>query len=373
MEASETSKANTLALEGVHEQLGATMREFRGWLVPASYGDPSIEYSAVRQGGAGLIDLSSRGRIRVDGGEAVQFLNGLVTNDMKTLAVNSWMPAAFPNVQGRLLASTRIMHILENDESAFLIDTEPVTHERVLKTLQRFTLAGDFHVSDISKSTVMLSLQGQDAAKIASVVYAEAISMQKAEVTNSRKAGTILRATHTGENGFDFIVDVGSAAPLWEKLMRAGAHPVGYNVLETIRLEAGIPSYGTDMDDTNVVTEANLDHAVSYTKGCYIGQEIIARIKYRGHVAKKLTGIIADDDGGMIRSGSAIQSIEGKEIGRVTSVTLSPQLNKTIALGYVRYEYLKASTKVMVTNAAENVLATVHELPFLHGSWYEHE
>src|SRR5438034_8219665 len=105
---------------------------------------PSTEYAAVRDGGAGVIDLSSRGRLLVSGSEAVMFLNGLITNDMKTLAVNSWMPAAFPNVQGRLLAAARIIHRADG----FLIDTEPATLETVAKLLERFALAGDFPVAD---------------------------------------------------------------------------------------------------------------------------------------------------------------------------------------------------------------------------------
>src|ERR1700704_3006615 len=107
----------------------------------------STEYSAVREGGAGVIDLSSRGRLLVSGSEAVMFLNGLITNDMKTLAVNSWMPAVFPNVQGRLIAAARIIH----RQDGFLIDTESATLETVAKLLERFTMAGDFQVRDLSR------------------------------------------------------------------------------------------------------------------------------------------------------------------------------------------------------------------------------
>src|SRR6266852_6775841 len=120
---------------------------------------PSSDYSAVRDGGAGLIDLSARGRLLISGTEAVMFLNGLITNDMNTLAVNTWMPAAFPNVQGRLLAAVRVIH----REDGFLIDTESATHDTVLKLLERFTLAGDFRVSDITRNTALLSIQGAKA------------------------------------------------------------------------------------------------------------------------------------------------------------------------------------------------------------------
>src|SRR6185295_18836184 len=144
-EATETQLLARSPLDQVHQQLGATMIEHDGRSVPQSYGDVLSEYAAVRDGGAGLIDLSTRGRILVSGTEAVQFLNGLITNDMKTLAVNSWMPAAFPNVQGRLIASVRVVRLAdeqagENENKGtdknvcltFLIDTEAATHQRVL-------------------------------------------------------------------------------------------------------------------------------------------------------------------------------------------------------------------------------------------------
>src|SRR5213593_244002 len=123
---------------------------------------PLAEYATVRNDGAGLIDLSSRARILVSGADAVMFLNGLVTNDMKTLSVNSWMPAAFPNVQGRLLAAIRVIH----RDDGFLIDTESVTHDTVLKLLERFALAGDFRVADLISETALLSVQGRKAAEV---------------------------------------------------------------------------------------------------------------------------------------------------------------------------------------------------------------
>src|SRR6266849_2242597 len=120
------------------------------------------EYNAVRHGSAGLIDLSSRGRLLVSGSEAVMFLNGLITNDMKTLAVNTWMPAAFANVQGRLLASVRVIH----RDDGFLIDTEDVTHSTVVKILERFTLAGDFRVREVTNETVSLFNDAETAENI---------------------------------------------------------------------------------------------------------------------------------------------------------------------------------------------------------------
>src|SRR5687767_13122158 len=124
------------------------------------------EYTAVREGGAGLIDLSSRGRINISGTEAVPFLNGLITNDVKTLELNSWMTAAFPNVQGRLLAAVRVLHTSEG----FVLDTEGITSGKVLELVQRFTLAGDFHVADLTASTSSISIQGPGSGQLIKVL-----------------------------------------------------------------------------------------------------------------------------------------------------------------------------------------------------------
>src|SRR4026207_1500170 len=166
-----------LPLRDSHLRLGASMLERDGWSVPESYGDVLLEYAAVREGGCGLIDLSNRGRILVSGTEAVQFLNGLITNDMKTMAVDSWMPAAVPHVQGRLIASVRIVRLQDegtdkNVSPAFLIDTEAATHDRVLKTIERFTLAGDFRVTDVTTQTAQLSVQGKRAAEVVRKLFA---------------------------------------------------------------------------------------------------------------------------------------------------------------------------------------------------------
>jgi glycine cleavage system T protein len=369
-EAVEQIAARESPLHGTHEQLGATMIQRDGWLVPLSYGDVLREYASVRESGAGLIDLSSRGRIIVSGSEAVLFLNGLITNDMKTLGENQWMPAAFPNVQGRLIASVRVVRLPDETTPAFLIDTEPATHEAVLKNIQRFTLAGDFHVNDVTDKTAHLTVQGPDAASLIATVLGDVAAALPAlaaiRLRDERFADvTVIHSTHTGRNGFDLIVPNERTADLWQALEGAGARPVGHDALEILRIEAGIPRYGIDMDESNVVTEAALDEAVSFTKGCYVGQEIIARIKYRGHVAKKLSGL-ACGQVAEVQSGAPIQTTDGKEIGRVTSVTDSPQLRQTIALGYLKYDYLAAGTEVRIVSGPESIPAVVTDLPFVN-------
>ena len=326
-------------------------------------------YSAVRDGGAGLIDFTARGRFLISGSEGVMFLNGLITNDMKALAVNSWMPAAFPNVQGRLLAAVRVIH----GADGFLIDTESATRETVFKLLERFTLAGDFRVLDLMDQTTLVSIQGAKASDVVGAVLGEELASLNRDAVaivdwQSEKI-TIIRVTHTAEDGFDLFVPESRAEALRQALVDAGAVTVGPDGFETLRIEAGIAHYGVDMDETNVVTETNLDDAVSFTKGCYIGQEIIARIKYRGHVAKKLTGLIFENEASP-ESGAKILSADDKEIGRVTSLTSSPRLNRTIALGYVKYDYLAPGTRVKIISSEKECPAAIAELPLVRGSWY---
>ncbi len=333
--------------------------------------DTTKDYAAVRDGGAGVIDLSSRGRLLVSGSEAVMFLNGLITNDMKTLAVNSWMPAVFPNVQGRLIAAVRVIHRVDG----FLIDTEGASLTTVAKLLERFTLAGDFRVKDLSSETAMLSVQGKSAAKVVQHVLGEtAANVERAQVATAKLKDTngepiVIRATHTAEDGYDIFINGVETETLRESFIAAGAQAIGSETAETLRVEAGIPRFGIDMDETKVVTETNLDDAVSFTKGCYIGQEIIARIKYRGHVAKKLTGVLLEEDVAL-ESVAKIFSADGKEIGSVTSSAISPRLKNRIGLAYVKYDYLEPGTKVKLIANDVEFPATVTELPFVRGSWY---
>ena len=343
--------------------------------LPESYGDVLREYAAVRRGGAGMIDLSSRGRLRVGGSEAVQFLNGLVTNDIKTLAQGDWMPAVFPNVQGRLIASVRIMRLADRQTETsrspvFLIDTEPIAHDTVFKSLQRFTHAGDFQVEDITRETALISLQGQKAGAIIETVVGHVPGLpvdHRLIETTWRDTNVILvRASHTAEAGFDVIIDSSLATELWAAFLKLGAQPVGRQALEILRIEAGVPRQGIDMDETNVVSETNLDDAVSFTKGCYVGQEIIARIKYRGHVAKKLAGL-QFERAAKIERGAKVESPEAKEIGWLTSVAYSPELGCTIALAYLRHQYLVLGTRLRVLSGEKEYAAEVIELPFVRG------
>lgn len=357
-----------LPLDDLHRELGATFVERDGWSIPLSYGDTKAEYAVVREGGAGLIDLSHRGRIKVTGTEAVQFLNGLITNDVKTLEVGAWMAAAFPNVQGRLLASARVLH----REGEFLFDTEGVTSANVSKHLSRFVPAGDFHVTDVSAEMLCLSIQGAGAPEIVTAVLGTAAGLvepwRTLDVPFAAGIAAVIRATHTAEDGFDVFVDSGDASALMSALIDAGARPVGEEVIETLRIEAGIPRFGVDVSESNVVLEAGQDDEVSFTKGCYVGQEIIARIHFRGHVAKRLAGVTIDGSE-QADVGNTLHANDGKEVGRITSGTYSPVLGQHVCLAIVKYDFLATDTLLFVRRDGAEIPAKVSGVPFVRGSW----
>jgi folate-binding protein YgfZ len=369
----ETTAPRHSPLEEAHRRAGASLREQDGCLVPAAYGDARAEYEAARSGGAGLFDLSSRGRVEVSGGEAVQFLNGMLTNDVARLEDGAWMQAAFPNPQGRLIASARVFR----RGGAFLFDTEAATYAQLLKTLERFTLAGDFRVRDLTAETLMLSVQGAGAAAIVGAALGEGAATTARGRTSSFRFGEgegvwVARATHTSEDGFDLFIGREDASALWDAVVAAGARPAGFDALEVLRVEAGVPRYGVDASDANVVLEV-VDEAaaVSYTKGCYAGQEIIARIHWRGHVAKKLTGVVFDLDTEPPADARLRDSADGREVGRITSSVFSPRLRRRVALALIKYDFLTPGTELKVFKGEEEVCAAhVAEAPLVRGSWY---
>jgi folate-binding protein YgfZ len=372
-ESQAVSELRRSPLEGAQVRAGARLVERDGCVVAADFGDARAEYEAVRGGaGAGLFDLSSRGRVEVSGGEAVQFLNGMLTNDVAKLEDGAWMTAAFPNPQGRLLAVARVARLGE----AFHIDTEPATYQTVLRALERFTLAGDFRVRDLTAETACLSVQGAGARSFVAAAageWAAAPARQRAAASDFGGSPLmVVRATHTAEDGFDFFVPAATAGALWDALASAGARPAGFDALEVLRIEAGVPRYGVDADESNVVTEVvDEAEAVSYTKGCYVGQEIIARIHWRGHVAKRLAGLVFDRDAGPPDEARVRECGGAREVGRITSSVYSPRLRRQVALAVVKYDFLAPGTEVKIFSGGEEVCAAhVADLPLVRGGWY---
>ncbi|MDQ3801896.1 MAG: hypothetical protein M3384_20930 [Acidobacteriota bacterium] len=315
--------------------------------------DFSENYGRIRDGGGFGFRERKCGLIEVSGREAVQFLNGLITNDVAKLEDSRWMVAAFPNAQGRLLAVVRVLRF----DDRFLFETDAATHEKVFQNLSRFTFAGDFFVKDLSEDFACVAVRGGKLPDFKFQIPGEN------EVVTARfddADGFVTRAFRAG--GFDVFLPPAAKENFVNELKETNAFEISGELDEVLRIENGLPLYGVDMDETTVVLETGLDEAVSFKKGCYIGQEIIARIHFRGHVAKKLTGLIFDEAGGdAVKPNDEIKSAEGKNAGRVTSVTFSPKLEKTIALAYVRYDYLAEGTELKINEKT----ARVKDLPLV--------
>ena len=292
-----------------------------------------LHYTHIRSGGTAYY-VQPRGLISVHGGEAVQFLDGMITNDVKTLEDGAQMLAAFPSAQGRLLAVVRVVKAGDR----FLIETEDATKQKVFDNLFRFTMAGDFFVEDLSDEYRYIKVYDRSFIPITPPYF---------EFDN--------------KDGTEYFVHREDAADFVGELNYLDGAKIGDSLFETLRIESGVPVFGKDMDENTIVPESGLEGMISYTKGCYVGQEIIARIHFRGHVAKRLTGITFPSDSPGIGAGTELLSRDGKSAGRVTSVTISPKLQKAIGLAYVRYEHLADGTGLM----AGDTVVEVATLPFI--------
>jgi folate-binding protein YgfZ len=316
-----------------------------------------IEYKAVRgSNGAGLLEFPLCGLIEVSGTEAAQFLNGLITNDVKKMENYSWMLAAFANAQGRLLALARVLRI----EDKFLFDVDAANYAKILQNLTRFTFAGDFRINDLTNNLRLVAINGERAFEIVNRQLEVPNAPDKIAASEfQNKTVFVIRDSQTAAKGFDLFAPKAIYDAVKNYLLDGGAIEISEDVREVLRVEAGTPKYGTDVDETTVVLETGQDRAVSFTKGCYIGQEIIARIYFRGHVAKRLSGLVLSAEAA---PGDELKSSEGKNAGRITSVVFSPALQKFVALALVRWEFLAEGTKL---NVGENITGQIVELPFV--------
>jgi folate-binding protein YgfZ len=276
------------------------------------------------------------------------------------------MRAAFLTGHGKVRSLCRILGL--GDE--YLLINEPQTHDKVFKYIFPFSYAGDFKVDDVSDQYRLLSVQGPNSMLVMKEICFEPISSlaeyEWAENTVAGQRVLVSRASHTGEIGFDIFVPVSGLKDVWDFiLLKGGFHsiaPVGAQAIESLRIEAGIPVYGVDADENNMMLELGLDDAVSFTKGCYSGQEAVAMATYRGHVSKKLTGLIIEGEVIPARGDKVFK--QEKEIGYITSPLKSVTLGSVIAMGYVKYGYFDPGSRVEIETQAGRVPASVVELPF---------
>ncbi len=321
---------------------GSMQKEYGGWL---------REYEAVKKG-AGLLDLSARGKIRLSGKEHLKFLQGMLTNDVMKLAEGEGTYAAILTVKGRMLSDMRVYKAAES----VLLDLEPGINVKVKDLLLKYRLSYKAAVDDVTEELSLFSIQGPESKNI---LEAAGITVPDLKEHGHFKAALngmeviCAAACRTGEEGYDlyFPADRSEEARgyLMEKGSPFGLEPVGYKALEVLRIEAGIPIYGKDMDEETIPIEAGIWNALSFEKGCYVGQEVVARIKWRGHVNRHLMGIVLEE-GYTPSAGDEIFAGE-KKIGRITSQAFSPALGRNVALGYVRREFVEPGTEVFVASA----------------------
>ncbi len=344
---------------------GAKFGEMAGCRTPLSFAGPLLEHKAVRES-AGLFDRTYHGAIRISGTESAQFLNGLVSNDVKTLQPGRWLHAAFLTAHGKVKALCSI----HNLGDALLLLNDPQTHDKVYSFVFPFSYAGDFKVEEASVQYRTISVEGpRSEAVIKEICFEPASDLGDDEWRNATIAGApclLRRYSRTGERGFLIMAAEAGVTDVWEFILMKGAFhgiaPIGLAAAEILRIEAGIPMYGSDIDETNMLLECGLPDYASFTKGCYVGQEAVAMATYRGHISKKLCGIIVESDS--VPPNSAKLFAESKEVGRVTSSLASPSLGRTICLGYVKYGFFDVGKRLDVEMDHTTVQGQIVALPF---------
>ena len=348
-------------LDDFHKGNRAFFLEREGWNLPAHFGDAAAEYEAVRSG-AGWLDLADRAVLSITGPDSAEWLQGMLSNDVKALGAGDGVPAAVLNIQGKVLADVRVFRT----DDAFLLDLSEPLVPGVLEHLDRYLIADEVEISDLSGALAMLSIQGPQAeTALSALLDAGSLPAKNLSHGDFAIAGDrvrVARATHTGEPGFDLVVPR-RRLPAMAALPAARNIPwIGLHARETLRIEAGIPQYGIDMDADTLLLETGLDDAVSFTKGCYLGQETVERIHSRGHVNRRLVGLKAAGD--VVPDPSDPVLDDDRNIGRVTSAVASPRSQCPIALGYVHRDYLEPGSAVTIGHREVKVPATVHALPF---------
>lgn len=327
------------------------------------------EYNAIRNTVA-LIDFSSAGKLQISGKNSVQFLNGLISNDVKTLAAGDGMLAAFPTLQGKLSALCRVY----NTATFLLLELDTINKEKIFKNLSKYVPAGEFFVTNISDQYGLISLQGPKARDLIKDVSGQAILSDAEYKIYERiiaQSNTYI-TTHdrTGSGGFDIFIPATDMKRVGDSLLshgkKFGAMWGGELAFELARIESGIPKEGIDAGENYIILESELDRAVSYTKGCYLGQEIIARIHWRGQPAKRLRGLFIESND-LPKPGTLLYTTDGKKTGEVTSAIHSFALNRNIALAYVHRNYLDPGTEFILKDADAQELgsAQLATLPFI--------
>ena len=357
-----------LPLYEYHALEGAVFTEHSGWEVPASYSGADTEVRTTRAA-AGAVDYSDRTKIRVSGPDRVSFLNGLVTQDLAAMKPGRWTYTLILNPKGKIVADAWVYAL----EDAFLVDILPEQAARVLDHIMKHLVSDDVEIETLP-ATTHLEVHGPRAPGIARRILRDARipgDGEFMEVVIDRKRSVIFSSsTFFGLPGFRLFSWTDSLVDVWKTLTASGPPPLGNGAIpfgreawNTLRIEAGRPIVGVDMDENTIALEARMEPAISFTKGCYEGQEVIARATYQGHMNRLLVGFRVEGDTVPVRGDPVL--VEGKQVGNVTSATYSPTLRVVTALGYVRRPNDAPATRVQIESDGWQLRATVAGLPFV--------
>jgi folate-binding protein YgfZ len=298
-------------------------------------GNVRSEFEALLSG-CGFYDLSSRVKIALTGGDRVRWLNGMVTNNIRDLAAGRGVYAFLLNPQGHILGDLYAY----NQSESLMIDSDQLQSEKLLATFDHYIIMDDVEVANVSDKLSAIGVTGpksQEVLRAAGFEVLDLEPLQFVDVTRQNVGVTVVRGDNASVESYELWLAHDNMTPVRDALTNAGAMPVGTNALELLRVATGIPRYGQDIRERDLPQETEQQRALHFSKGCYIGQEIVERIRSRGNVHRKFTGF--EVEGALPAVGTKIQA-DGRDIGEITSVASLPLAGgeRSVALGYIRRE-----------------------------------
>ena len=350
-----------------HVQLGATFEEVTGWEMPAHYGDVIAEHRAVRQA-VGMADLSHRGKLKVTGDDRVKWLQSIISNDILPLQPGQGRYSSFLTHKGKMLTYFRVYMQTE----AVMLEDVGEIGEATFQAMRKFLLYGTkAKIENCAESWGLLLISGPKASHVVQSAFGiDVTGLKPIDFVTAHIGGhqaLVMRTEETGEIDIEVLLPADSLQTAWTNAMEAGAKfgikAIGSQAREALRMEAGIPKAGPDLNEEIVPPEANLeDKAFSLSKGCYPGQEVVARMDTYGNVRRKLVGLVLK--GTVVPIHGAKLYSGDREVGWISSAVHSPQLTNVIAFGFPLRDFSKPDTALTVEIDGTRHEATVQTLPF---------
>jgi len=330
--------------------------------------DHSAALSPDRAEGAAALEsvgFKGPGVIEVSGNDRISFLHNILTNDIKSLSPGKGIPACLLNAQAKIIAP---INVLCFDQFLWLAFDYPLKN-KLFEAINKLIITEEVELKDKSDELKLISIHGPKANGLLKALFkkeppSKMLSHERAAIDSI--SAVLIRINLTGEIGYGLLAPKSEASAVKLAIERIGASfdltEIHSDALETLRIEAGIPRYGIDFDESHIPLEVRLDQTISFTKGCFPGQEIIARLDARGGVVKKLVGLVLK--GEMAPQKNARILKDGMEVGSITSAVFSPTLKKLIALGFLKKECWTSGTDLTVEREGLQIPAHAASLPF---------